>query len=75
MEKIFEDLFVDLSEQKTTDCQFVFENEEKQVLGAHKSILAIASPVFYAMLFGPLKETADIQIKDISIKAFRQLIW
>ena len=34
---------------------------------------ALASPVFYAMLYGPLKEQGDVDIEDVSVDAFRCL--
>ena len=34
---------------------------------------ALASPVFYAMLYEPLKEEGDIDIEDVSVDAFRCL--
>ena len=52
------------------DTHFDIENEEGTklgTLGGHKNILALKSPVFKAMLFGPLKETSDhIRIKVTS---------
>lgn len=39
---------------------------------AHKVVLAARSPVFYAMLCGPLKESLDnITIPDVNADAFR----
>ena len=41
-------------------------------LGGHKAIMALKSPVFKAMLFGPMKETDDpIKIKKTSMFAFK----
>ena len=41
-------------------------------LGGHKNIMALKSPVFKAMLFGPMKETGDpIKIKNTSMFAFK----
>ena len=34
---------------------------------------ALASPVFYAMLYGPMKEEGDVEIEDVSVDAFRCL--
>ena len=44
------------------DTHFDIEDEEGTklgTLGGHKNILALKSPVFKAMLFGPLKETGN----------------
>ena len=44
-------------------------------LGGHKAILALKSPVFKAMLFGPLKEPSDhIRIKATSMFAFKTML-
>ena len=41
-------------------------------LGGHKNMMALKSPVFKAMLFGPMKETGDhIKIKNTSMFAFK----
>ena len=43
-------------------------------LGGHKNIMALKSPVFKAMLFGPMKETDDpIKIKNTSVFAFKTI--
>ena len=45
------------------------------ILGGHKNILALRSPVFKAMLYGPMKETGDqIRIKDSSMLAFETML-
>ena len=51
------DLFSDVKfvVQKTT----LGESESKQVIPAHKLVLAIGSPVFEAMFYGELAETTD----------------
>ena len=57
-----------------------FEIEDKEgtslgILGGHKNIMALKSPVFKAMLYGPLKETGDqIRIKNSSMKAFQSML-
>ena len=44
-------------------------------LGGHKAIMALKSPVFKAMLFGPMKETGDsIKIKGTSLFAFKRIL-
>ena len=41
------------------------ESESKQVIPAHKFVLSISSPVFEAMFYGELAETADsIELPD-----------
>ena len=60
--------------QIPTDVEFVFgEEETKETVKAHKYLLAQKSPVFKAMLFGPLQENR-IQIKGTSLKLFKLLI-
>ena len=45
------------------------------ILGGHKTTMALKSPVFKAMLFGPVKETGDlIRIKDSSMFAFQTML-
>lgn len=41
---------------------------------AHKILLATASPVFHAMFFGPMKEAATVEIKDVSSEAFKEFL-
>ena len=44
------------------DVHFEIEDEEGcslGMIGGHKAIFALKSPVFKAMLFGPLAETSD----------------
>ena len=41
------------------------ESESKKVIPAHKFVLAISSPVFYAMFYGQMSETTDsIELPD-----------
>ena len=54
-----------LNNDQLSDVKFVAansngESESKQVIPAHKFILAIGSPVFEAMFYGELAETKDI---------------
>ena len=53
------------------DVHFEIEDSEGTslgILGGHKTIMALKSPVFKAMFYGPLKETGDlIRIKDTSM--------
>ena len=57
---------------------FDVEDEEGNklgTLGGHKNILALKSPVFKAMLFGPLKETVHpIRIRATSMFAFKTML-
>lgn len=57
------DLFLD---PISADIRFVIANDAAIEIPAHKAILAANSSVFYAMFFGPLRETSDtIQITDV----------
>ena len=60
------------------DIHFEIEDNEGTslgILGGHRSIMALKSPVFKAMLYGPLKETGDqIRIKNSSMKAFQTML-
>ena len=57
------------------DVHFEIEDDADNALGTlggHKNMMALKSPVFKAMLFGPMKETGDIiKIKDTSMFAFK----
>ena len=45
------------------------------VLGGHKNLMALRSPVFKTMFFGALTEKGDtVQIKDTSLVAFKALL-
>ena len=53
-----------LNNDRLSDVNFVAansngESESKQMIPAHKFILAIGSPVFEAMFYGELAETKD----------------
>ena len=56
--------------QLLSDVKFVVpastsESESKQIIPAHKFVLAISSPVFYAMFYGQMAETKDsIELPD-----------
>ena len=51
------------------------EGTSQGVVGGHKTIMALKSPVFKAMLFGPLAETGDlIKIKSTSMFAFKRML-
>ena len=57
------------------DVNFAIEDDAGNTLGTlggHKALMALKSPVFKAMLFGPMKETGDpIKIKNTSMFAFK----
>ena len=60
------------------DVHFEIEDDEGSNVGlveGHKTILALKSPVFKAMLFGPLAETGNlIKIRKTSVFAFREML-
>ncbi|XP_055317746.1 BTB/POZ domain-containing protein 6-B-like [Sitodiplosis mosellana] len=54
------------------DVKFVLKDHQ---IPAHKYILAVASPVFNAMFFGPIKEEQEkIEIVDATINGFKEFI-
>lgn len=57
-----------------SDVRFIFPDEKNETVPAHKCLLAIASPVFQTMFFGPLKEEGDIRIVDATSYAFREFL-
>ena len=61
------------------DVHFEIEdNEGVKVgkLGGHKALLALKSPVFKAMLFGPMKEVGEVvKVKGTSALAFKTLLF
>lgn len=50
----------------------VFQTAER--IHAHRSILALGSEPFYNMLYGDMKEQAEIRIPDATPAAFRILL-
>ena len=59
-----------------SDVKFVVrgESETKQVIPAHKFVLSISSPVFEAMFYGELAETADsIELPDCDYDSLLEL--
>lgn len=60
----------------TADVQFVFEVDTNVhiEIQAHKSILAVNSPVFHAMFYGSMKEGNKIRIVDASALAFIEFL-
>lgn len=54
------------------DVNFVLKGQQ---IPAHKYILAVASPVFNAMFFGPIKEEREkIEIVDATIDGFKEFL-
>ena len=50
------------------------ESESKKVIPAHKFVLAISSPVFYAMFYGQMAETTDsIELPDCDCESLLEL--
>ena len=66
-----------LNNDRLSDVKFVVANsygESKQVIPAHKFILAIGSPVFEAMFYGELAETKDtIELPDCDYESLLEL--
>ena len=68
-----------LNNDRLSDVKFVAansngESESKQVIPAHKFILAIGSPVFEAMFYGELAETKDtIELPDCDNESLLEL--
>ena len=60
------------------DIHFEIEDAEGTslgLLGGHKAIMALKSPVFKAMLYGSIKEAGDqIRIKNSSLFAFQTML-
>ena len=50
------------------------ESESKKVIPAHKFVLAISSPVFYAMFYGQMAETKDsIELPDCDYESLLEM--
>ena len=64
-----------LNNDRLSDVKFVAtKSESKQVIPAHKFILAIGSPVFEAMFYGELAETKDtIELPDSDYESLLEL--
>ena len=68
-----------LNNDRLSDVKFVVanskgESESKQMIPAHKFILAIGSPVFEAMSYGELAETKDtIELPDCDYESLLEL--
>ena len=47
----------------------------RKTIGAHRLILAVVSPVFRGMFFGPMKDTSEvIDVKETTAEAFETMI-
>lgn len=69
-----EKLYLD---ERTADVFFVFNSKiasECKRVPAHKNILSSVSDVMYAMFYGPVKESGDININDTSPEAFEEFL-
>ena len=63
-----------LSDVKLVAANSNGESESKQVIPAHKFILAIGSPVFEAMFYGGLADTKDtIELPDCDHESLLEL--
>lgn len=81
MAHIFENKFVAKSisqlylNSELSDIHFVFRVHGQIVeVPANKAILAIASPVFNVMFFGPMKESKSVEIVDADPGAFAEFL-
>ena len=67
------------SNELLSDVKFVVpvsngESESKKEIPAHKFVLAISSPVFYAMFYGQMTETTDsIELPDCEYESLLEL--
>lgn len=58
-----------------SDVNFLFNvDEDVQKIPANKTILALHSPVFYAMFYGSLKEKKDVEILDADADSFKEFL-
>lgn len=61
--------------EQLSDINFLIEmNNDIQNVPANKAILAALSPVFNAMFYGTMKETADVNITDESVEVFKEFL-
>ena len=60
------------------DFYFAIDDEEGGtlvgLLGAHRNLMALKSPVFKTMFYGSVKEIDPVQIKDTSLVAFKEML-
>ena len=77
---IVERTTVIFNSQLLSDVKFVVpvstgESESKKVIPAHKIVLAISSPVFYAMFYGQMAETTDsIELPDCDYDSLLEML-
>ena len=63
-----------LSDVKFVVPASISESESKKVIPAHKFVLAISSPVFYAMFYGQMAETTDsIELPDCEYESLLEM--
>ena len=63
-----------LSDVKFVVPMSIGESESKKVIPAHKFVLAISSPVFFAMFYGRIAETQDsIELPDCDYESLLEL--
>jgi hypothetical protein len=56
-------------------CDFTLHvGANRAPIKAHKFMLASASPVFYSMFDGPMAETGDVNIPDIEVNIFKDIL-
>ncbi|XP_022188756.2 BTB/POZ domain-containing protein 6-like isoform X1 [Nilaparvata lugens] len=55
-----------------SDCEFLVGNE-KIVFKGHKLIFSTASPVFYAIFYGNLKEDSVVVLSDLAPEGFKKM--
>ena len=60
------------------DVYFAIDDEEGGtllgLLGGHRNLMALKSPVFKTMFYGSVKESDPVQIKDTSLGAFKEML-
>ena len=63
-----------MSDVKFVVLASIGESESKKVIPAHKFVLAISSPVFYAMFYGQMAETTDsIELPDCEYESLLEM--
>ena len=74
MTGLIKNLYQRPAQQSFTDITFLLPNGSE--LGAHKVILAAASPMFEAQFFGPMANRGvdKVTIRDIDSEAFRRMV-
>ena len=58
--------------QTHCDVDFIFEDDER--IGGHRNILAARSPVFAAMFQEPYESSREVNIADIRLDIFKELL-